>query len=174
MKILFSLFTLLMVTESCNSTKEAVTNSKETETVVASRPSKDMPMEKSDIVNGNYYTAVTYQALSRGSFIYISISKSNVSISEDKNLMEIDKYTCKAEDWEALNKLLAKVKLETFQELKAPTDKRLFDGAAHATLAIRQGDVQFKTPSFDHGYPPEAIEAIVNKVLSIKENAIKQ
>jgi hypothetical protein len=148
-----------------------VSNSTEIESLVDSKPSKDMPIEKNDVVN--YYSAITYQALSRGSFIYIEISESNISISEDKNLMEIDKYLCKSEDWEALNALLVDLNRDTFQTLKAPTDKRLFDGAAHATLALRQGDVEIRTPSFDHGFPPESIEVIVNKVLSIKENAIK-
>ena len=66
------------------------------------------------------------------------------------------------------------VDLQTLNKLKAPTEKRLHDGAAHATLAFRQGDMEVMSPTFDHGHPPKEIEALVNKVLSIKENVLKQ
>jgi heat shock protein HslJ len=129
---------------------------------------------KSDIVKDNYQTRITYKALARGSFQYSEISKSNIAISTDRNLMQIDNYYCEEKDWEDLNTLIEAVDLETFQKLKAPTEKRFYDGAAHASLAIQLGDVKYMTPTFDHGHPPKEIEALVNKVLSIKENAVKQ
>ena len=83
----------------------------------------------------------------------------------------IDTYSCKPTDWDELEKLLKSISPENLGKLKAPTDKRLYDGAAHATLSILLGDVVMITPSFDHGHPPKEIEALVNKVLSIKENS---
>ncbi len=165
MKILFSLFALIMITESCNSKKTATTDSKES--YVASESNIGKATDKNN-------TAITYKALSRGSFEFIQVSKSEVLISSDRNLINMDKYKCDAKDWDALNTLVQKLNLETFENLEAPTSKRLFDGAAHATLALTKEGEEITTPSFDHGSPPEAIEALVNKVLSIKENAIKQ
>jgi hypothetical protein len=83
-------------------------------------------------------------------------------------------YVCKSEDWEALESLLKAIDVENLNRLKAPTDKRLYDGAPHATLSVIKGDVEMMTPTFDHGTPPKEIEALVNKVLSIKVNASKQ
>ncbi len=135
---------------------------------------KPVATKKSDIVKGNYNNAITYQSSTRGSFEFINISESNILISTDRSLKTKKQYNCEEKDWEALNKMIEAVDLETFQKLKAPTDKRLFDGAAHATLAIQFGDVEYMTPTFDHGNAPKEIEALVNKVLSIKENVVKQ
>ena len=135
---------------------------------------KSVVTKKSDVVKDNYNTAITYQSSSRGSFEYIHISKSNVAISTDRSLKTIDKYNCEEKNWEELNRLIEACDMETFQELKAPTEKRFYDGAAAATLAIQLGDIEYRTPEFDHGNPPQEIEAIVNKVLSIKENTVKQ
>jgi heat shock protein HslJ len=135
---------------------------------------KTMQADKSDAVKNKDHITFTYQALSRGFFEYIQISPSEVIISKDRNLIDTNTYNCDENDWNALIVLLKNVNLEIFQDLVAPTGKRFYDGAPYATLAIKQGVKDVKTPSFDHGSPPKAIHALVNKVLSIKENAIKQ
>lgn len=172
MKFLFSLFALVILTESCNSSKEAVSNSKEATAETQSKSS--IVKDKNDIVQDNYSNAVTYKAQSRGSFIFIQIKGKELLFSEDVNLQNVSTFTCEEKDLKEIERLLKAVNRETFQKLKAPTEKRLYDGAAHATLAIMQGDVELITPTFDHGYPPEEIKAIVNKVLSIKESVVKQ
>ena len=175
MKILISLIALIMLTASCNCTKEVVSDSKEPETsaeVIASKPSRDQSMTKSDVVKDNYNkTIIMYKALSRSTFEYVEVSEKEVRLSSDRNLKNIDTYSCKSTDWDELEKLLKAISPENLDKLKAPTDKRLYDGAAHATLSILLGDVVMITPSFDHGHPPKVIEALVNKVLSIKENS---
>jgi hypothetical protein len=172
MKILFSLFAIVMLAESCNSSKEVVTNSKEVATEAQSKSS--IVKDKNDIVQSNYSDAVTYKAQSRGSFIFIQITGSQLLFSEDVNLQNVRTFTCEEKDVEEIARLLKAVNKETFQKLEAPTGKRLYDGAAHATLAIRQGDVEIITPTFDHGHPPQEIETLVNKVLSTKESVVKQ
>ncbi|WP_299115619.1 hypothetical protein [uncultured Winogradskyella sp.] len=175
MKFLFSLFTIVMLAESCNSNKEVVSDSKETEQVVASKPSREAVNLKQEVVGDNYEKVlITYQALSRGTFEYVQISKAQVIISEDRNLKEMSTYNCKSQDWVMLEELIEKIDIENLNKLSAPTNKRLHDGAAHANLAIIKGDVEMMTPTFDHGVPPKEIEALVNKVLSVKENAVKQ
>jgi len=129
---------------------------------------------KSDIVKNNYGTAIIYQISSRGKFENTRVSEAEILVSTDRSLNVRRQYICKKTDWDELNKLIEAVELETINKLNAPTDKRLVDGAAHATLAIQIGDVEYMSPTFDHGFPPKEIEALVNKVLSIKENAVKQ
>lgn len=172
MKFLFSLFAVVLLTESCNSSKEVVSKSKEVVTEAQSKSS--IVKDKNDIVQDNYNDAVTYKAQSRGSFVFIQISGTELLFSEDASLQNVRTYTCEEKDVKEIERLLKAVDRETFQKLEAPTGKRLYDGAAHATLAIRQGDVEIITPTFDHGHPPQEIEALVNKVLSIKESVVKQ
>lgn len=132
------------------------------------------PIKKSSAVNDTYKTAVKYQALTRGSFDFILISKNGISISKDANLQVIEKHNIDTKQWEALKTLIEAVDLETLQNLKPPSQKHQYDGAPHATLAIQIGDVEYLTPTFDHGNPPLEIEALVNKVLSVKEKTVKQ
>lgn len=130
--------------------------------------------KKSDIVKDSYHTAATYETTSRGFYEYISISKSNIAISNDRGLQSVSNYSCEESDWDALNNLIENTDLEALQMLKAPSDKRLSDAAAEATMAIKIGDVLYSSPAFDHGNPPKEIEALVNKMLSIKEKVLKQ
>jgi hypothetical protein len=106
--------------------------------------------------------------------MYIETSNSNITVSQDRQLETLKTYALKAEDWKDLSLILKNAEIENLDKLKAPTDKRLFDGAAHATLSISNGDIEIVTPTFDHGYPPKAIETLVNKVLSLAENVTKQ
>lgn len=158
MKILLSILVLLVTTKECKSTKEQAlddSNAKNTEMILQS----DMK--------------VVYEAQSRGGFEHISISKDVVLISSDRYLKEVATYKCDENDWKAIYELLESIDTNTLSSLKAPTDKRLFDGAPHATLKLSKGDDEISTPTFDHGHPPKEIEALVNKVLSIKESLSK-
>lgn len=138
---------------------------KGTATIIASK--------KNNKADTDYKTAVKYKASSRNTFDFVLVSKSRVLVSKDKGLQEMDTFQIKAKDWEAVNKLIEAVDVETLQDIKAPSTAHQYDGAPHATLAIMIGDVEYITPAFDHGNPPKTIEALVNKVLSIKENLVK-
>ncbi len=158
MKILLSILVIMFSAKECKSSKEQALeedNARNTEFV-----------DQSDV-------KITYQALSRGAFEYICISKDTVHISTDRSLKKVTSYSCDKNDWRAISDLLKDVDINSFSSLKAPTDKRLFDGAPHATLKLATGSDEISTPTFDHGHPPKAIEELVNKVLSIKENLSK-
>ncbi|MUU79825.1 META domain-containing protein [Winogradskyella endarachnes] len=130
--------------------------------------------KKSELTTYKDNTTIKYQATSRASFEYITISKSEIIISEDKTLLKTDKFKTNLKDWEELNKLISTIDPETIHNLTPPSTAHKFDGAPHATLAIILGDVQYMTPTFDHGNPPETIKTLVNKVLSIKENTVRK
>lgn len=115
-----------------------------------------------------------YKAISRGYFGYIKISNSKISVSQDRNLKVFSDYNCTEEEQNQLISIFDQLNLDELENLRAPTDKRLFDGAPIATLTIIKNGIEKTTPSFDHGHPPKEIEALVNKVLSIKENVAKQ
>ncbi|WP_179318626.1 META domain-containing protein [Winogradskyella helgolandensis] len=130
--------------------------------------------KKSTTTGDSYKTAVKYEASTRGSFDFILISKHGISISKDQSLQTIQKHSIDLAQWEELKNLIENTDLETLNQLKPPSQKHQYDGALHATLAIQIGDVEYMTPTFDHGNPPMEIEALVNKVLSIKEKTVKQ
>jgi hypothetical protein len=67
-------------------------------------------------------------------------------------------------DWNALIFELNKVDLESLPNLKAPTEKRFYDGAAIAELKITFKGKTFETTSFDHGTPPMEIQKVVEIV----------
>ena len=173
MKFLFSVVALFFLTGSCNSQKQATTNSSK-ESNAEPIAQKQMMTDKQKAIGQNYDVAVIYEARSRGFAKYASISKAKVTLSEDRSLQKMDNYDCDAKDWEEIEQLLDAIERKKFQNLKAPTDKRLYDGAAHTTLSIKQGDVVYMTPSFDEGFPPKEIEKLVNKVLAIAEKVKKQ
>ena len=172
MKFLFSVVTLFFLTGSCNSQKQATTNSNESNAAPVAE--KQIMTDKQKAVGQNYDVAVIYEARSRGFAKYAYISKAKVTLSEDRSLQKMDDYACDAKDWEDIEQLLDAIDRKTFQSLKAPTDKRLYDGAASTTLSIKQGDVVYMTPTFDEGFPPKEIEKLVNKVLAIAEKVKKQ
>ncbi|NRD22314.1 META domain-containing protein [Winogradskyella litoriviva] len=130
---------------------------------------------KSSVVTNDieYKTSVKYTTTTRGSYDFISISKSNILLSKDKGLQNILKYNTDSKDWEAIQKLIKGLDVETIKDLIPPSKNYQLDGAQHANLAVIIGDIEYMTPTFDHGNPPEAIEVLVNKVLSIKENTAK-
>lgn len=129
---------------------------------------------KNDMVKDRYDTTIVYETSTRGYYEYISISASDILISKDRGLQNVTHYKCEEQDWKELNTLIEAVDLKTFQKLEAPSEQRFSDSALEASLAIQLGDIQYRTPAFDHGNPPETIEVLVNKVLSIKEKTIKQ
>ncbi|MCB0447725.1 MAG: hypothetical protein KDD03_09480 [Gelidibacter sp.] len=118
--------------------------------------------------------SITYNALSRGFFEKIRATKDTLMVSNDRNLVEKETYICTEKDWTELMVLLKEIDIESLPTLEAPTSKRLYDGAAHASLSIEKKDTTIQSNGFDHGYPPKAIERLVNKLLSMAENAQKQ
>ncbi|WP_411766263.1 hypothetical protein [Winogradskyella sp. A3E31] len=158
MKILFSLLTLILITKECNDSKN---NSLTEESQNASK------IEQNDDM------LITYTIQSRGLFEEVVIANNTIKTKNGRDASNESTEALDSKDWEALQKEISTVNLQKLPELKAPTDKRLYDGAAMATLKINKGGKEITTPTFDHGYPPKAIESLVNKVLSLKESASK-
>ena len=138
------------------------------------KASKKAETQKKDMVKGNNGIGVSYQISSRGLFEYVNITETNISFTTDRDFRTIKTYSSKDIDWPELNSMITAIDLDTFKSLEAPSDARFTDAAAEATLTIKMGDVLHTSPAFDHGNPPKEIEALVNKVLSIKENTVKQ
>ncbi|SHF81460.1 hypothetical protein SAMN05443549_101436 [Flavobacterium fluvii] len=108
-----------------------------------------------------------YTANTRGFYQKITIQDQTVSVSKDRSGTDKPVATKISEkDWKELVGYFETINLDGLETLKAPTEKRFHDGAAIADLKVTYKDKTYKTTSFDHGYPPEAIKKLVVKINS--------
>lgn len=110
---------------------------------------------------------IEYVANSRGFYQKITVEKQMVTVSSDRSGREKTVPTkISDDDWNDLVNCFKKVELDSLTKLKAPTEKRFYDGAAIANLKITYKDTVYETSSFDHGFPPKEIKKFVNRITS--------
>ena len=142
MRILSLLSVLLFVLGSCNSQKNGVGTS----------------FEMKDI-------EIQYEANTRGFYNKLVLKNATISSTNDRDGKENPIVQNVSEvDWNALIQELNKVDLENLPNLKAPTEKRFYDGAAIANLKITYKGNTYQTTDFDHGFPPMQIKRVVEIV----------
>ncbi len=146
MKILFSLLALILTTKECEN-KNSIGDAKKTEIVNSDKVSQ----EQKDYI-------IEYSAISRGIFNEIKINNNTISVQKNRNSKPVVSEL-NNEMREDLMKKLDEIDITLLPKLKAPTEKRFFDGAAHATLKITVDGKTYSTTSFDHGSPPEEVKA---------------
>lgn len=112
--------------------------------------------------------SIAYSAQSRGTFKHIVISKKSISIVQKHNATPSVK-SCSEKNWKSILKHLNNIDLENIPNLKAPSEKRFFDGAAIGNFKIISNGKTYETPAFDHGNPPHEIAQLVKEILSISE-----
>ena len=142
MKIVSFLSLFLVVLGSCNSQKNALGNN--------------------DIIKD---VEIQYEANTRGFYQKLVLNNATVSSTKDRNGIEnpIVQKVSQA-DWIALMQELNKIDLENLPNLKAPTEKRFYDGAAIASLKITFNGKTYETKDFDDGFPPAEIQKVVEIV----------
>ena len=142
MRIVSLLSVLLFVLGSCNSQKNGVG------TII----------EMKDI-------EIQYEANTRGFYNKLILKNATISSTNDRDGKENPIVQKVSEvDWNALIQELNKVDLENLSNLKAPTEKRFYDGAAIANLKIIYNGKTYQTSDFDHGFSPMEIKRVVEIV----------
>ena len=113
---------------------------------------------------------IEYVANTRGFYQKITVKNQMVIISKDRsgNDKPVPTKIYDA-DWKELVGYFQTVKLDSLAKLKAPTEKRFYDGAAIAHLKITYKDKIYETTSFDHGFPPKEIKKFVDKITSFSK-----
>jgi hypothetical protein len=112
---------------------------------------------------------IEYTANSRGLYQKILVKNQTAWITKNREEKPVAIAISNA-SWKELIAELKKVPLDSIPNLKAPTQKRLYDGAAIATLKITSNGKTYEAPSFDHGEPHTKIKKLVNKLRSfVKE-----
>lgn len=112
---------------------------------------------------------IQYSALSRGSYKMIQIANKIISVQKSRDAKTITK-PCSDDEWNKIINLFETIDINSLSTLKAPTQARLYDGAAIANLKVIYKGIAYDVPPFDHGKPPKEIEALVKEILSIFEN----
>ena len=119
---------------------------------------------QNDIAN----SVLQYNANTRGFHLKIVVVNKKATISQGRGTENTSETTAISEaQWKELVSEFQKVNLEVLPNLKDPTQKRFYDGAAIANLQIRYQDKNYETVVFDHGFPPAEIEKLVNKIVSL-------
>lgn len=115
---------------------------------------------------------IEYIANTRGFYQKIVVEKQQVSITKERNQQDKPVATKISDaDWNELNNLFQDLNLDEIPDLKSPTEKRFYDGAAIANLKITYKGKIYESKSFDHGFPPVEIKKLVNKINSFaKQN----
>ena len=110
---------------------------------------------------------IEYTANTRGFYQKITVKNQMVTVSKDRDGNDKSVLTkISNADWKELVESFKTIELDSLSKLKAPTEKRFYDGAAIANLKITYKDKTYETTSFDHGFPPKKINKFVNKINS--------
>lgn len=111
---------------------------------------------------------VEYSAVSRGMFMMISYENGTISFQKDREAKKQSKTLLKDEA-ASLDQKIAAINIESLQTLEPPSKAHQYDGAAGATLKITKNGTSHQTATFDHGNPPEALEALVSELIALTE-----
>jgi hypothetical protein len=155
MKTITFLATILITIVSCNCQKN-ITQSNSVATN-SDKTQADVPVIK-------------YEANSRGFALAVKVENQILYVSRVRDFKDYEeKIKISDADWKEIVTLTKAVDLSKVKDLKWPTEKRYYDGAAHANITFISGGVEYPARGFDHGYPPVEIEKLVNKIVKLTE-----
>ncbi|MQP23924.1 hypothetical protein GFJ94_02460 [Flavobacterium sp. LMO8] len=155
MKAVFTILATFLITiTSCNCQKDTASTNV---TSSGTKMQNEMPIIK-------------YEANARGLALAVKVENQVVSISRVRNFKDYEeKIKISDSDWKEIVILTKAVDLAKVKDLKWPTEKRYYDGAAHANITFISDGVEYPANGFDHGFPPVEIEKLVNKILKLTE-----
>ncbi|CAM4216318.1 hypothetical protein [Gillisia hiemivivida] len=110
-----------------------------------------------------------YETMTRGSRANYTLTQEDIKVVRNMGgeTKASEKMTSK--DWDNLIEKMKEIDVPNISKLKPPSDKRTFDGAAHAVLTIKKGDQVYRSNSFDHGNPPSELKSLVKAILRLGE-----
>ena len=107
-------------------------------------------------------TVIEYVANTRGFYKKITVQNQMVLVSKDRKGNDKPvQIKISDSDWKKLIADFQEINLDEVPNLKAPSEKRFYDGAAIANLKIIYKDKTYESTNFDHGNPPAEIKKLV-------------
>jgi hypothetical protein len=107
-----------------------------------------------------------YEANTRGFYRKITIADKKAWVVPVRDGKAVERSISEA-DWNELVTLYASVNKEGLKDLKAPTEKRFYDGAPIAHFRVITKERTYESAEFDGGYPPVEIKNIVTKIIAL-------
>ena len=108
---------------------------------------------------------IEYTATTRGFYQQITVQNQKFTVTKDRDGNEkLAQQDISKSDWKKIIEAFQEVDLDGMQDLKGPTEKRFYDGAAIANIKITYKGKSYETNGFDHGNPPIEIEKLVRKI----------
>lgn len=118
----------------------------------------------------NDIPVINYEANARNFVLNIKVENQMLFVSRARDVKDYQEKTKISDaDWNEIVALTKAVDLAKVKDLKWPTEKRFYDGAAHANVTFISNEVEYPANGFDHGYPPVEIEKLVNKIVKLTE-----
>jgi hypothetical protein len=114
-------------------------------------------------------TQIEYSAVSRGLYKKIVVQNQIVLITNTRG-GETTENKIDAAKWNKIVSEFEKINLDSVPTLKAPTEKRFYDGAAIGNLKVTQNQKTYETKGFDNGFPPKEIEKLVNLLVDFTKD----
>lgn len=111
---------------------------------------------------------VEYTANNRGFFRKITLKDQQAVVSKDRENPDTgETIRISDADWKALVAEFGKVKLEDIPNMKDPTQKRFYDGAAMANVKVTYKGKTYESKTFDHLEPPHELAGVVNRLIEL-------
>jgi len=132
----------------------------------ASQKKTNTPTHTTNTSTSNKILDISYEARSRGGSKTVHILE---NVCTYKTRKENRSITLSSEERKNIIKAISKIDLEKMKTLKSPTNKRISDGAMHATLKVKEGTKQYNSSNFDDGYPPAELKSLVDLLMKIVE-----
>ena len=166
MKAATILATVLITLTSCNCQKKAtettLTAQNETKELSTSEKNEKMAINQS-------LPVLVYESMSRGYFKKITIENAQVAVQNAREEMAtITKIS--SEEMKMLEEAYKAIDVKELPNLKAPTEKRFYDGAPITNLEVKISDQIYRSADFDGGTPPAEIKNLIDTILKIAEN----
>lgn len=111
---------------------------------------------------------ITYTAHSRGFYREVVVKDKRVVVMNHahsgSNSQSVNSTSEPIDDetWKAMKTAFADLSPEDMETLKAPSNKRMYDGAAIAKLKVVYKGKTYESIDFDHGTPPAEIEKMTD------------
>lgn len=112
------------------------------------------------------FDKIVYEAQTRGSLVQLTVEGNKLSYKtyEKEGAKEVTK-----EQLEELKTIVNELNLEEIRDLKAPSEKRITDGALQAEIVIKMTDNEYKSSTFDAGNPPKELKKLEDFLYSLSD-----
>lgn len=159
---------IIMLIASCNCQKKVIDSTNEK--IIKSKDVKVQILNKDDV---QLPSSIVVQSLTRGYFRKISIINGRIYVQTDQQAKPVF-WELNKEDLNAVLLAYNEIDVTIIKDLKAPTDKRFYDGAPITHLSITKDSEVFTSSDFDGGSPPKHIEKLVNTITEVAEKLNKE